>query len=522
MKSLRPFLRAWLALFSLCVGAALHAADVGDVLWENSLETEEDWAASNGRGERVELPDGNYVLEINKPTTDGAYLRSFQLPVEELRGKWIFLSVDVKAKDVSEKPLDWNGIKAILEIARPEETDWPQIPMPVGTFDWDNKSVRVLIPEDATQIKLHTGLERVTGTVWFDNLQVKLAKAVGDAPAAAKDKPIFKGHAVPALRGAMAHPRISREDVKVFGEDWNGNVLRYQLLHMPKRGDENDLDIYDAWLERELDYLDQVLGWCQQYGVLVVVDLHSPPGGNLGDSGTVNASGPFWSNPEAQEHFIKVWRRITKHYKGTELPIWGFDLLNEPEDRTVVEGCADWQTLADQAAHAVREIDPDRTLIIEPPRSGGPSGFLEFQPIDLPRIVYSFHMYEPLTYTHQGVFGSSGVAYPGEIDGEYWDKAKLEECMQPAIDFAQKYRVQLYIGEFSVTRWAPGAEQYLADVIAIFESHGWDWTYHSYREWHAWNLELGTDEDDQSPTNQPGKRLQVILDYFKKNQKPRE
>jgi hypothetical protein len=70
--------------------------------------------------------------------------------------------------------------------------------------------------------------------------------------------------------------------------------------------------------------------------------------------------------------------------------------------------------------------------------------------------------------------------------------------MDAAIAFAKKYRVHLYVGEFSTIRWAPGAEDYLRDAIEIFEKHGWDWSYHAYREWHGWNLELGTNRDDMT------------------------
>lgn len=506
----------------LALGFHLQAATPqtrpGDVLWKNALDSEEDFASGNGAGERTALSGRPGVLFLKKPGTDGASLYNFELPAGKLRGNWIYLSADVKAKDVSAKPLDWNGVKVILEIVCPDETHWPQIPLPVGTFDWRKGSLRTLIPADATAIKLHIGLDSVSGEVWFDNLAVSLAKATEDAPPAPADQPIFKGHKVEALRGVMAHPRISKEDIRVLAEEWNGNLIRYQLLHMPERGTENDLGLYDEWLERELKYLDDVIGWCREFGVAVVVDLHSPPGGNLSDSGTVNASGPFWSNADAQAHFIDVWKRITEHYKGEGM-IWGFDLLNEPEDRTVTEGCADWQSLADLAARTIREIDPERTLIVEPPKSGGPTGFIGFQPIDLPRIVYSFHMYEPFVYTHQGVVGGDAVfTYPGEIDGKAWDKSALAEYMAPAVEFASKYRVQLYVGEFSVIRWAPGADRYLEDVTALFESHGWDWSYHSYREWHGWNLELGTSKVDEETREKQGARLGAILEWFEKNE----
>ena len=44
-----------------------------------------------------------------------------------------------------------------------------------------------------------------------------------------------------------------------------------------------------------------------------------------------------------------------------------------------------------------------------------------------------------------------------------------------------------YIGEFSVVCWAPegSGEQYLRDVMELFEQRGWSWSYHAFREFQA-------------------------------------
>jgi hypothetical protein len=318
----------------------------------------------------------------------------------------------------------------------------------------------------------------------------------------------------------MAHPQMKREDLRVFAETWGGNLIRWQLLHLPKPGTEHDYGAYDRWLEKELLYLDQVLSWAKELGVMVVVDLHSPPGGKISGGNVATATGDFWGTAAAQEHFIQVWQRIATRYKGESAVIWGFDLLNEPDDRTVTPVGSDWQTLAARAAMAIRGIDPGRTLIIEPAMGGSAVGFTGFEPIDLPNVVYSFHMYTPFAYTHQGVNSPAApIVYPGQIDGKPWDKAALEASMAPATEFARKHRVHLYVGEFSTIRWSPGADTYLTDAMAIFESHGWDWTYHAFREWHGWNLELGPDRNNLTPDKSPNARLESLLKWTRQNQR---
>ncbi len=47
------------------------------------------------------------------------------------------------------------------------------------------------------------------------------------------------------------------------------------------------------------------------------------------------------------------------------------------------------------------------------PRRTGSNGFKTFSPLPLDRVVYSFHMYAPGEYTHQGVYFPRGAGLPG-------------------------------------------------------------------------------------------------------------
>ena len=90
------------------------------------------------------------------------------------------------------------------------------------------------------------------------------------------------------------------------------------------------------------------------------------------------------------------------------------------------------------------------------------------------------------------------------------------------VDFQRKYNVHIYIGEFSAIRWAPdnSAYRYLKDLIDIFEAHGWDWTYHAFREWDGWSVEHGRDPMDHSRAKSPTDREQLLRSWFAQNLKP--
>ncbi len=132
-------------------------------------------------------------------------------------------------------------------------------------------------------------------------------------------------------------------------------------------------------------------------------------------------------------------------------------------------------------------------------------------------------MYLPHAFTHQGVFGAGkAYRYPGEIDGKRWDKAQLEAALKPVVEFQQRYNVHMYVGEFSAIRWAPdgSACRYLKDLIDIFEAHGWDWSYHAFREWDGWSVEHGPDPKDHGRAKSPTDREQLLRSWFAQNLKP--
>jgi hypothetical protein len=496
----------------------LQGAQTGEILWSNKLANSADLANSDGSGGIASESGSGGALFFNVINATASSTRTFALPVERLRGRFVFLGADVKAESVSAKPSPWNGIKVMVRIDTPAGAQWPQPEIPAGSFDWARYSRRILIPASASAVTLVLGMEQVSGKAWFKDVRVVLAKEAGDMPKASENAPIFRGHSLPRLRGAMIAPdSLTEQDLGVLAGDWGGNLVRWQLIRYGLPPKETGFDNYDRWLEKQLTQLDQGLTWAAKLGVKVVIDLHSPPGGSAISGGYQAALGSLWTDTNAQNKFIEVWRKIATRYHGDQR-IWGYDLLNEPVDSDVAEGCDDWQSLALRASRVVRSIDPACTLIIEPPDWGSASGFVGFQPLGLSNVVYSFHIYDPHEFTHQGVNGPSPpIAYPGKIGGTMWDKAAIEHAIAPATTFAERYRVHLYVGEFSVIRWAPGGEKYLSDLIEVMESHGWDWSYHAFREWDGWSVEHGSDKDDHARTAQPTARNQVLLKWMRQN-----
>ncbi len=483
--------------------------------------------------EKAATPDGNWgegkiidgaMCFSRAETGVGSSVSSVSLPVEQMRGYTVYCRARIRAQNISRKPQPWNGVKFMLAIDGPAGRTWPASNLADGSFDWQDALFSARIPADATSVRLVVGLEQVSGRAWFDDIRI----TVGKAPASARivqvrPGPMYKGHDLPRLRGVMIATTIDEQGLRVLGEQWNANLIRWQLIRSVPPGRKTPLAEYDTWLEGELKKLDAAIPLCRSFGLKIALDLHSPPGGKRTISGYIGSDDALFTDRLAQAKFVGVWEHMARRYKNNDV-IWGFDLANEPVEGVVADDCDDWHALATRAARAVHAIDPDRTIIIEPADWGSPDGLVDFHPIDEPNVVYSVHMYVPHEFTHQSVHGGAAdVRYPGVIGGRQWDKAQLESALSPVVEFQKKYNVHIYIGEFSAIRWAPdnSAHRYLKDVIDIFEGHGWDWSYHAFREWQGWSVEHGEERVNTHPATRPTDRQRLLTQWFAKNQKSR-
>lgn len=464
--------------------------------------------------------DGTQAVQIEQSAPLGTRTISIPLPVAKMRGARIDCRARIKVENVVVPPQVYNGVKFMLVIEGPSGKEYPAHDHLWGTFDWTAEHFRVAVPEDAVKATLVLGLEATTGKASFTDVSVTVkARRYGGGPITAGMA--YNGHSsIPRLRGAMISPDVTAADLHVLGGQWNANLVRWQLYWVTPSGKFDgwrDPVAYDAWLEGALKHLDTLLPVCKKEGLHVVVDLHSPPGGNIMLDGW---NWPLFQEKAYQDKFLQVWDKIARRYKGNPT-VWGYDLANEPIEGDVADGLLDWHQLATVAAQNVRRIDPDHAIIVEP----GPGGsYLElpyFAPLPVSGVVYSVHMYEPSAFTMQGVSPDQplGVTYPGKIGGVTWDKAQMEKSLQVVADYQKHYHAAIYIGEFSAIRWAPGAEAWLRDAISIFEKNGWDWSYHAFREWQGWSVEYGPDKNATAPSATPTERELLLRSWYTKNVK---
>ncbi len=266
--------------------------------------------------------------------------------------------------------------------------------------------------------------------------------------------------------------------------------------------------------ESGLAWLDTALAWAEDAGLTAVLDMHKAPG-FVFTMMTREFHGeiPLLSDPAVQQRWLDLWRRVTQRYRG-RFRQTAFELLNEitaPDPES-------WNVLAARAVETIREADTDRTIVVGTNMWNQAATFADLRPIDDDNLIYTFHFYDPIMFTHQRarwmpemVYYNRTVPYPGRppelreaanraaAEGNdfvaerlakqadfYGDRAHdrdmLAEFVAPALKFRDYNDVEIYCGEFGVIHLAPAEDRlrWLRDTLGLFEAEeiGWSvWTY---------------------------------------------
>ncbi|MDR1674067.1 MAG: glycoside hydrolase family 5 protein [Oscillospiraceae bacterium] len=294
---------------------------------------------------------------------------------------------------------------------------------------------------------------------------------------------------------------ISENDVKavsLWGIDHVRLPVDYCLVE-DEDGAEN---------ENGYKYIDSCIAWCEKYGLNMVLDLHKTAGFSFDDSSTVSS---FFNSEELRSRFTRLWVKLARRY-GKFSGFVAFELLNE----VVLYDTADqWNKLLYKTVSAIRAVAPDVKIIV-----GGVCFNSTFTValLDAPydgNIVYNFHCYEPLLFTHQRAYWIENMpadlrtqypdiadAYTGSTDCltkelslgveklgvqfyiENAGRKLFETLFADAVRVAGERNVPLYCGEYGVIDRAPveGTLNWYADINAVFEKYGIGraaWTYKS-------------------------------------------
>ncbi len=255
--------------------------------------------------------------------------------------------------------------------------------------------------------------------------------------------------------------------------------------------DDNDPFIYNP---KRVAYIDNLINWCEQYGINVIIDLHRAPGFNFFDFDDMT----LFHDTKMQDRYLAIWRFFS--YRYAEKKNVMFELLNE----LVLKDVSLWNDLWQRTAEVIHGVTPWRDIVVGGNDYNGVTGMKDLYVPDNPHIFYTFHFYHPMMFTHQRCgwipdmkayrtpveypFDSKdhagfwqGKPIPEDMD-RFIDKEYLRDQLKPVYEFIEKYKRPLYCGEFGCNANVdiPSQKRWYNDLLDLFHDAGighavWSW-----------------------------------------------
>ena len=133
----------------------------------------------------------------------------------------------------------------------------------------------------------------------------------------------------------------------------------------------------------------------------------------------------------------------------------------------------------------IRKIAPETLILVGSYWNNSAEAVQDLEAPADDLVIYNFHCYEPLAFTHQGAPWvdrlDQSVRIGFEASGT--TEAYFEKLFESAIQAAEKNRTCLYCGEYGVIdRASPeDAVKWFRTIHAVFEKHGISRAAWSYR-----------------------------------------
>ena len=198
--------------------------------------------------------------------------------------------------------------------------------------------------------------------------------------------------------------------------------------------------------------IDQLISWCRQAGLYLILDMHDCPGSQTGDNIDDGYGYPWlFESEQSQQLFCDIWQRIAKRY-AKEPVILGYELMNEPiahyfENKDELN--ARLEPLYKRAVRAIRQVDRNHVILLGGARWN--SDFFMFNDWTFDNnIMYTCHRY-----------GGDATA----------------EAINDYISFRDKTQLPMYMGEIG-----HNTNEWQADFVKVMKQANIGYTFWPYKK----------------------------------------
>lgn len=224
--------------------------------------------------------------------------------------------------------------------------------------------------------------------------------------------------------------------------------------------------------------VDRHIQWAKQNGLVLMLDMHVPPGGYQSS----DFKG-FGSRADLKKRLEDLWVAIAQRYRN-ETTVVAYDLINEPHINN-------WFAYAQTLIDKIRAVDPNHLIDVE----------VSFHPSDVGmykladnNILYDVHWYDPWSWAGSHTNNTPYVGTLAQFKQKLREGEGLSEFYDTATD---SFTVPFNIGEYGVTfekyeLAGVNGETWLQHANAAFDHFGINRQLFHYNEpnfgvYRSWN-----------------------------------
>lgn len=271
-----------------------------------------------------------------------------------------------------------------------------------------------------------------------------------------------------------------RLDNFIKEEDF-AKIASWGVDHVRIPFDYNIIENNDGTYKSEgFERIERAFQLSRKHNLNIILDLHKTAGFSFDNYGE-NESG-FFERPELQERFYRLWEEFAHRY-GKYYENVAFELLNEI---TCKEYITEWNRIARECIRRIRVYAPETLILVGSYHNNSAEAVPALEAPYDSRVIYNFHCYEPLKFTHQGAYWTDAIKIEerfgfteSNITPEYFEK-----LFAAAIEAARKNDTDLYCGEYGVIDIVSPEDtvEWFRTINSIFEKYGISRCAWNYKE----------------------------------------
>lgn len=241
---------------------------------------------------------------------------------------------------------------------------------------------------------------------------------------------------------------ITKQDIDLLTQSGFNSIrlpMHYNLYTLPI--EKEPVKGKDTWLEEGFKMTDELLKWCADNKIYLILDLHAAPGGqgndvNISDNDKSKPS--LWESEENQRKTIALWKKLAERYKDHPW-IGGYDLINEPNINFTgknpngtdeMSNAPLWKLQKDITA-AIRAVDKKHMIFIE--GNGWGNNYNGLPALWDNNMAFSFH--------------------------KYWNYND-DQTLKFALDLREKHNIPIWLGETG-----ENSNVWFTELIQLLDKH---------------------------------------------------